>query len=57
MAHSDSTAPAPPSTPEETPHACWGGWVYLGYEGVDEDGEHVEVIERVACRRCRPEGL
>jgi hypothetical protein len=40
---------------EERPHFCYDGWVFLGYEGVDEDGEHVEVIERVPCRRCRPE--
>jgi hypothetical protein len=40
---------------EETPHACLDGWVFLGFEGEDENGEHVEVIERVACRRCRPE--
>ena len=36
---------------------CYEGWVYMGYEGVDEDGEHVEVIERVACRRCNRESL
>jgi hypothetical protein len=27
---------------DETPHACYEGWifwVFLGYEGVDEDGE------------------
>jgi hypothetical protein len=29
-----------------------GGWVYLGFEGEDESGEHVEIIERVPCRRC-----
>ena len=34
---------------------CYEGWVYMGYEGMDENGEHVEVIERVPCRRCRPE--
>ncbi len=39
--------------PEETPHGCYGGWVFLGFEG--EDGE--EVIERVPCRRCRPESF
>jgi hypothetical protein len=33
--------------------ACYAGWVYLGAEG--EDGE--EEIERVPCRRCRPEDL
>ena len=31
---------------------CYEGWVFLGYEGMDEDGEHEEVIERVPCRRC-----
>ena len=33
---------------------CYDGWVFLGYEGVDENGELVEVIECVPCRRCRP---
>jgi hypothetical protein len=37
--------------PEETPHACMGGWVFLGFEG--EDGE--EVIEAVPCKRCTQE--
>jgi hypothetical protein len=37
----------------ETPHGCIGGWVYLGFEGEDENGEHVEDIERVPCRRCQ----
>jgi hypothetical protein len=32
-----------------------GGWVFLGFEGEDDNGEHVEVIERVACKRCRQE--
>jgi hypothetical protein len=40
---------------DEVPHGCMDGWVFLGFEGEDEDGEHVEVIERVPCRRCRPE--
>jgi hypothetical protein len=22
--------------PEETPHFCYDGWVFLGYEGIDE---------------------
>ena len=35
---------------------CYEGWVFLGYEGVDDNGELVEVdTERVPCRRCRPE--
>jgi hypothetical protein len=43
----------PTEAPEETLHACMGGWVFLGFEGVDEDGELVEVgTERVPCRRC-----
>ncbi|MCA1718253.1 MAG: hypothetical protein LC781_16000 [Actinobacteria bacterium] len=39
----------PARTPEETPHGCYEGWIYLGFEGEDE---HVAVIERVPCRRC-----
>ena len=32
---------------------CYEGWVFLGYESVDEDGELIEVgTERVPCRRC-----
>ena len=35
---------------------CYEGWVFLGFEAEDENGEHVEVgTERVPCRRCRPE--
>jgi hypothetical protein len=41
-----------PDTLEESPHGCYEGWVYLGFEGEDQDGNPVEVIERVACRRC-----
>ena len=44
-------------TDHETPHGCIDGWVYLGFEGEDEYGEHVEEIERVPCRRCKPERL
>ena len=40
----------------EAPHGCYDGWVYLGSEGEDLDGEHVEEIERVRCRRCRAAG-
>ncbi len=45
-------SPEVPPPTEETPHACMGGWVFLGFEGEDENGEHVKVIERVPCRRC-----
>jgi len=36
---------------EERPHACVGGYVFLGHL-VEEDGEEVEVVEAVFCRRC-----
>ena len=41
-----------PDLRHESPHGCIDGWVYLGFEGEDENGEHVEEIERVPCRRC-----
>ena len=45
-------------TPDDTPHACMDGWVFLGFGGEDENGEHVELVERVPCRRCaNPENL
>ena len=44
-----------PAPDEERPHACYDGWVFIGFEG--EDSEHVEVIERVTCRRCHPESF
>jgi hypothetical protein len=46
-----------PFPTEDTPHGCYAGWVFLGFEVEDEDGEHVEEIERVPCRKCNPEGL
>jgi hypothetical protein len=49
-------APEVPNLTEETPHACYEGWVYLGFEGEGKQGEHVEVIERVPCRRCHAAG-
>ena len=34
---------------------CYDGWVYLGFEsGAEEDGELVEMTDRVPCRRCSP---
>jgi hypothetical protein len=41
-----------PEVRDETPYGCYDGWIYLGFEGEDENGEPVEVIERVPCRRC-----
>ena len=47
-----------PDPDRETPHGCIDGWVYLGFEGEDSEanGEHVEEIERVPCRRCKAGG-
>ena len=42
---------------DETPDGCYEGWMYLGFEAEDENGEHVEQIERVPCRRCHAESL
>jgi hypothetical protein len=35
----------------ERPHTCYEGVVYIGHL-VEEDGEEVEVVEVVPCRRC-----
>ena len=52
MATEKSSAPAHPSTEEhEHPHACLDGVVYIGHL-VEEEGEEVEVIEALPCRRC-----
>ncbi len=40
------------------PHACWSGFVYMGYTVFDEEiGEEVEKLEVIPCRRCAEEGL
>jgi hypothetical protein len=36
----------------ERPHACCQGVVFIGRLVVGDDGEEVEVIEAVLCRRC-----
>jgi len=38
------------------PHACVDGTVYIGHL-VEEDGEEVEVLEPVSCRRCAGEDV
>jgi hypothetical protein len=43
---------SPEVLPDETPHGCYEGFVYIGHMAEDESGEMVEVIERVPCRRC-----
>ncbi len=52
----NSTAPEPHPSTEVHPSTeecfvCFGGFVYIGHL-VEEDGEEVEVIEAVPCRRC-----
>jgi hypothetical protein len=45
-----------PLDEQDHPHACLGGYVYLGYTAVDEEtGEEVERIEALPCRRCASE--
>ena len=44
-----------PDPGQEGPHGCIDGFVYLGFEGEDENGEHVEEIEGVPCLRCNGE--
>jgi hypothetical protein len=39
---------------DQDPHACYDGVVYIGYL-VEQDGEEVEVVDAVACRRCAGE--
>jgi len=64
MATEKSSAPAHPPTEDhddtveahyaslERPHACFEGIVYVGGLVVGEDGEEVEVVEAMPCRRC-----
>jgi hypothetical protein len=37
---------------EHQPHGCIGGWVYISHLIVEDDGEEVEVVEAIRCRRC-----
>jgi hypothetical protein len=42
--------------PQDHPHACLNGYIYLGYTAVDEEtGEEVERVEALPCRRCASE--
>ena len=45
------TAPVPRPSIEERPCACYDGLVYIGHL-VEEDGEEIEIVETVPCRRC-----
>jgi hypothetical protein len=58
----ESTAyPAHSSTEElnhqDHPHACLNGYIYLGYTVFDEEGEEVERIEALPCRRCAEQAI
>jgi hypothetical protein len=52
---------APPTEEQDHPHACLGGYVYLGYTNLgyttvdEETGEEVERVEALPCRRCASE--
>ena len=56
--HHDDTLDAHYSGLErlEAPHGCYEGLVFIGHL-IEEDGEEVEVIEAVPCRRCAAEVL
>ena len=38
---------------QERAHGCYDGWVFLGFE-TEQDGELVEITDRVPCCRCAP---
>jgi hypothetical protein len=46
-----SKVPAHPDQEQRECFACYEGVVFLGHL-IEEDGEEVEVIEAVPCRRC-----
>ena len=51
MIHEESSAtPAHPST--EACFVCYDGLVFIGHLELTEDGEEVEVVEAIPCRRC-----
>ncbi len=37
----------------KAPHGCLNGYVYIGHMVEDEDGDEVEVIEAIVCKRCQ----
>jgi len=49
----DTTNHTAPSThPATECFACYEGVVFIGHLVENEDGEEVEVVEAVPCRRC-----
>ena len=64
MIHEENTAPHNPEGHDDTldahysslerldaPHGCYEGLVFVGHL-IEEDGEEVEVVETIPCRRC-----
>jgi hypothetical protein len=49
----DNVPEVPPEPDQDHPHGCYEGFVYLGFE-TEQDGELVEITDRVPCRRCAP---
>jgi hypothetical protein len=51
MIHEESSAPpAHPST--EECFVCYDGLVFIGRLEMTEEGEEIEVVEAVSCKRC-----
>ena len=51
--HDDDTVEAHYASLERLrPHACEGRVVFIGRLVIGDDGEEVEVIEAVPCKRC-----
>ena len=49
---------APHHDDQDHPHACLDGYIYLGYNAIDEEtGEEVERVEALPCRRCLEDGV
>jgi hypothetical protein len=41
--------------PQDHPHVCLDGYVYLGFTYTGVDGEEYEAFEAIPCRRCAGE--
>jgi hypothetical protein len=55
--HPKYTSPFTDVPPDETPHGCYEGFVYICYMVENpEIGRKLEVIEPVPCRRCSEAG-
>jgi hypothetical protein len=50
----DNAPPAHPST--EECFVCYDGLVFIGYLELTEEGEEIEVITSVPCKRCADTG-